>query len=348
MNTENKNTISLKSMPEKPSHFFLVGIGGIGMSALAQFMKFEGYSVSGSDRDLDGAGRKKLFAQLQQQGIKIYPQDGSGLQVENIDAIVYSSAIEKDNPDFLAGADLPKIHRTSAMAELLNRSGLRQIAVAGSSGKTSVTGWIAVALCNLGFDPVMLNGGYAKDFMSFEYPGNFKAGKDLVVYETDESDGSLVHFQPDISVLLNVGTDHYEHKQLLEFFKKSSGITEENAPIKPIFALGQKGFKLSTKERSFFTETIEEGMMIKSGWKSFTFFSTEEVSKLSEGQSRMITSLSKRREAEYITFPKGNLMALLFIDEIILEKKLSPGLIEVNAPYNMLAFTVTTPSESQL
>jgi len=206
--------------PEAPSKIFLVGLGGIGMSALAQFFVSLGYEVAGSDRDLTTPAQAALFGKLQKQGIKAFIQDGSGIDDFKPDALVYSSAIEESNPDFIAAGDTPRFHRSKAMAETVNRSGLKQIAVAGSCGKTSVTGWIASALEALGQDPVMINGGYTGEFINESFPGNFKPGKNFIVYEADESDGSLVNFRPDTALLLNLGLDHYEKDKLDEFFSE--------------------------------------------------------------------------------------------------------------------------------
>ncbi|NQZ56918.1 MAG: UDP-N-acetylmuramate--L-alanine ligase, partial [Lentisphaeraceae bacterium] len=105
------------NFPHAPAKLHLVGIGGIGMSALAQFFISLGYAVSGSDRDLETPAQVKLFGKLKAQGITIFLQDGSGVQQTSPDAIIYSSAIEDDNPDFLAAKNTPRFHRSIAMAE---------------------------------------------------------------------------------------------------------------------------------------------------------------------------------------------------------------------------------------
>ena len=209
--------------PQPPAKLHLIGIGGIGMSALAQFLVSLGYQVSGSDRDLSTPAQVKLFNKLKSQGIKIFLQDGSGVQEFQPTAIIYSSAIEESNPDFAAATGIPRFHRSMAMAISVNRSGMKQIAVAGSCGKTSVTGWLSSALQALGENPVMINGGYTGEFISESQPGNFKAGEAIIVYEADESDGSLVNFRPDCALLLNLGVDHYEKEKLDELFREFLG-----------------------------------------------------------------------------------------------------------------------------
>ena len=207
-----------EEFPKAPAKIFLIGLGGIGMSALAQFFVSLGYEVAGSDRDLVTPAQASLFGKLKKQGISAFIQDGSGVKEFQPDALVFSSAIEDDNPDFVAAGNTPRFHRSMAMAQAVNRSGLKQIAVAGSCGKTSVTGWLASALNALGQDPVMINGGYTGEFVNDTFPGNFKPGKNFIVYEADESDGSLVNFRPDSALLLNLGLDHYEKDKLDEFF----------------------------------------------------------------------------------------------------------------------------------
>lgn len=204
-------------------HIHLIGLGGIGMSALAQLLVSLGYKVTGSDRDLETPAQVKLFNQLKAQGIKVYLQDGSGVTESSAQVLVYSSAIEDSNPDFQAGGDVARLHRSQALKQALDQTALKQISVAGSCGKTSVTGWIASALESLGQNPMMVNGGYSHDFSSESLPGNFKLGENYVVYEADESDGSLVNFSPDYSLLLNTGTDHYDYEDLKVMFSKFLG-----------------------------------------------------------------------------------------------------------------------------
>jgi UDP-N-acetylmuramate--alanine ligase len=212
-------------------HF--IGIGGIGMSGLAQFFKWAEYQVSGSDRALDNPEKKELFEKLTLQGIKLYAQDGSYADKQKTDILVYSTAVEDGNPDFLAGKDLPRWHRAEALAFLSKKlKGKTSIAVTGSCGKTSVTAWIGEVLANLDLDPIVLNGGMINSFKSEKFPGNFKFGVGrFFVFEADESDKSLVAFTPDYSVILNIGTDHYSKEELIEVFEKFLRNTKKGAVI---------------------------------------------------------------------------------------------------------------------
>ena len=204
------------NLPTPPAKIFCIGIGGIGVSGLAQLLVHQGYSVAGSDRGLNDLGKEHLYDGLRAQGIRLYPQDGSGPKAEQPDALVISTAVENDNVDLIALPNRPVIHRATALAQTLDRIGVPQIAVAGSCGKTSVTGWIAAALKALGKRIVMVDGGYSLNAERPGFPGNFLADDkpEYIVVEVDESDRSLSAFHPQFGVLLNVGNDHYGQDEL--------------------------------------------------------------------------------------------------------------------------------------
>ena len=135
----------------------IVGICGIGMSALAQFARACNIEVSGSDRALENPENSALKQMLVAQNIRLFPQDGSRFAPgnEQPDAVIYSTAIEKDNPDFAASENIERIHRATALKMLIQQrcqSGKPSVAVAGSCGKTSTTAMIAEALSELNVD----------------------------------------------------------------------------------------------------------------------------------------------------------------------------------------------------
>ncbi len=207
-------------LPPPPAKCFLVGIGGIGMSALAQFLAWRGYRVAGSDRGLEERAKQPLYDQLGSQDIKVYPQDGSGIAAESPAFLIVSTAIEADNPDLKAACGLPVLHRAVALSRLIAQTGLPLVGIAGSCGKTSVTGWTASALKAAGHGVLMVNGGYVLDFESATFPGNFHADEkpEFVVAEIDESDHSIREFSPDYAAVLNIGDDHYEREELQRVF----------------------------------------------------------------------------------------------------------------------------------
>lgn len=212
-------------LPPPPGPVFLVGIGGIGMSGLAQMLRRQGYTVAGSDRQLAGPGRDELVADLRAQGIALFPQDGSGVRETRPAVLVASAAVEEGNPDFLAAPGTPCLGRARALAAALERRGTRLLAVAGSCGKTSVTGWLASALRALGRRVEMVCGGYALASVAPGQPGNYDCDPDpeFSVVEVDESDRSLVEFAPDLGILLNVGHDHYGQDELIQVFSRFLG-----------------------------------------------------------------------------------------------------------------------------
>lgn len=213
--------------------FHLVGILGIGMSALAQYLKYSGYNVSGSDRAIEFPENYELTKKLTSLGIKLYHQDGSFVFNEQVDYIVYSSAIEDDNPDFKVSKDIPRLHRTETLVKLFNEEKNNiSIAIAGTCGKTSVSSIVAETFEKLGLEPLAIVGGFVNSFSSNGKLGNFRYGKGgWLVYETDESDKSLLSFKPDYSILLNIGTDHYSKEELIDVFENFLKKTKKGAVI---------------------------------------------------------------------------------------------------------------------
>ena len=168
-------------------HF--IGIGGIGMSGLSAMYKAQGYEVSGSDRGADKPENQRILAPLKAQGIRIYPQDGSFFAAEQSDIVVYSSAIEADNPDFAVLPDsVRRLHRSEALQKIILESSFQTtIAVSGSCGKSSVTAYCAETLLNCGIDVDCLNGAIIKRFQAADNVGNFRKGDGSVfVFEADD------------------------------------------------------------------------------------------------------------------------------------------------------------------
>lgn len=203
-------------------HLHFVGIGGIGMSGLASWCRALDIKVTGSDRDSAKSENAHIFAPLRAQGIEIFPQDGSFIKTGTPDYLVYSSAIEADNPDFAAAPGVEHMHRSKLLAELICRmENVSGIAVAGSCGKSSVTAYMSEALANCGDDAGFLNGAISKRYVSDSSIGNFHAGKGkFFVFEADESDKSLVNYAPDYAIILNMGTDHYSKEELAQVFAR--------------------------------------------------------------------------------------------------------------------------------
>lgn len=207
-------------------HF--VGAGGTGMSALAQMRAFSGDEVTGSDRLNDRGGLGEARARLEKAGIVFHPQDGSGLSRET-GRVVVSTAVEMDNPDLLRAKELglPVVHRAQELSELA--ASRRTIAVAGTSGKSTVTAMIFHILESTGFSSSLAAGANLASLRRRGLLGNaWKGGSDLLVMEADESDGTINRYRPWLGVLLNVTKDHKElpelHKLFAEFQSASRNL----------------------------------------------------------------------------------------------------------------------------
>lgn len=198
-------------------HF--AGVAGSGMSALAQFCAGLGSPVSGSDRGFDGQQRAEKRALLTQEGLAIFPQDGSGVSGD-CSAVVCSTAVEDTVPDVVAARRLgvPVLHRSELLAHLVVRR--RTVAVSGTSGKSTTTAMIFELLRGAGRDPSVLTGGDLQLLQEEGRWGNARVGgSDLLVIEADESDGSLVCYAPAVGVVLNLQRDHKEPAEVMEMFR---------------------------------------------------------------------------------------------------------------------------------
>ena len=188
----------------------LVGIGGVGMSALAQALLDAGGTVTGADRALGGSGaRPGVLAALARAGVRLFPDDGSGIGPDTARVIV-STAVEETNRDLQCARarDIPVVHRAAALAELL--APRRLVAVAGTCGKSTVTAILGHLLAESGFDPVVVNGAQVVgwDAGGTRVGSTRKGTGAYAVAEVDESDKSLVAFKPFAAVVTNASADH--------------------------------------------------------------------------------------------------------------------------------------------
>ena len=205
--------------------YFFVGIGGSGMMPLAMILAGRGATVAGSDRTLDAARLPAKFDDLRGKGIALFPQDGSGItSPEQI--VVASAAVEATVPDMIAaervGAE--RMTRPELLSRLFNASAL-PIGVAGTSGKSTVTGMIGWILHACGRDPTVMNGAVMKNFVAANAPfASALVGQgEAFVSEVDESDGSIALYRPKIAVLNNVSLDHKSLEELRDLFGGFAG-----------------------------------------------------------------------------------------------------------------------------
>jgi len=200
--------------------FFFCGIGGSGMLPLAQIVHGLGHDVAGSDRSRDQGRTPEKFNWLDQAGFALFEQDGSGITSKD-QILVASAAVENTVPEVKRAAELGclRMSRAELLSTLFNQAGY-SLAVAGTSGKSTVTGMIAWVLSSVGHDPTVMNGAVMKNFVGPDNPfASARIGRpDLFVSEVDESDGSIALYRPTIGVLLNVSLDHKSLEELRVLF----------------------------------------------------------------------------------------------------------------------------------
>jgi UDP-N-acetylmuramate--alanine ligase len=204
----------------KYAQYHFVGVAGVGMSAVAQAVVFGGFRATGSDRDYDRGTELAVLRQLKACGVGLYGQDGAGVY-DGAEAVVVSTAIEADNPDLVAARELglPVLHRSEILAELVADS--RCLAVAGTSGKSTVAGMVGWILEQAGLDPCVVNGAPVINWQTDECIGNARAGNGgLWVIEADESDRSLINYHPLHAVVTNMSADHFALDETVALFKE--------------------------------------------------------------------------------------------------------------------------------
>lgn len=188
-------------------------------------MAGRGNIVAGSDRLFDREPGHPLRKILAHKGVLLLPQDGSGLDT-SVDLAVFSTAVEKDNPD-LAAATLYKIPiktRPEYLAEIV--AGFKTVAVAGTSGKSTTSGMLAFVMQRLGMAPNFIGGGRVKQFRTPENQGNWLVGNsDLMVIEACESDGSIVNYRPAHSIIPNLALDHHSVDETARMFEQLAAHT---------------------------------------------------------------------------------------------------------------------------
>jgi len=211
----------MKAMGTDIGTIHFVGIGGIGMSGIAEVMNQLGYRVQGSD-----VAESYVVEKLRKAGIPV----SIGHSPDNLgDAavVVISSAIKDSNPEMVAAAErrLPRVKRAEMLAELMRMQ--KTVAVAGTHGKTTTTSMVAALLDGGGLDPTVINGGIIN-----RYGSNARRGKsDWWVIEADESDGSFLRLDGTIAVVTNVDPEHLEHYGTFDRVKDSFVEFIENVPF---------------------------------------------------------------------------------------------------------------------
>lgn len=202
-----------------PIHF--VGIGGIGMSGIAEVLINLGYAVQGSD-----AADNYNLDRLRKRGAKV----SVGHKAENVDGaevVVVSTAIKRDNPELMAarGRRIPVVRRAEMLAELMRLKSC--VAIAGTHGKTTTTTMVAALLDAGGLDPTVINGGIIN-----AYGSNARLGAgDWMVVEADESDGTFLKLPTDVAIVTNVDPEHLDHFKTFDAVQDAFRYFVENLPF---------------------------------------------------------------------------------------------------------------------
>ncbi len=202
-----------------PVHF--IGIGGIGMSGIAEILHNQGYTVQGSDASLNPNVQR-----LRDMGIKVEIGQ-SGDNLGKAEVVVVSSAIKKDNPELVAARAkaLPIVRRAEMLAEIMRFK--TAIAIGGTHGKTTTTTLVATLLDAGNLDPTVINGGIIN-----AYGTNARLGQgDWMVVEADESDGTFVKLPADVAIVTNIDPEHLDHYGDFEGVKKAFHQFVENVPF---------------------------------------------------------------------------------------------------------------------
>ncbi|OYW84715.1 MAG: UDP-N-acetylmuramate--L-alanine ligase, partial [Hyphomonas sp. 32-62-5] len=205
--------------PVGPAH--IVGIGGIGMSGIADVMLTMGYQVQGSDVS-DSANVERLRA----RGVKVF----IGHKPENVagaGTVIISTAIRRDNPEVQAAraAGIPVVRRANMLAEITRLK--YTVCIAGTHGKTTTTSLVACLLDGAGIDPTVINGG-----IIHAYGSNYKAGEsDWMVVESDESDGTFAKLHPTCAIVTNIDPEHMDHYGTMDKLREAFDTFVENLPF---------------------------------------------------------------------------------------------------------------------
>jgi UDP-N-acetylmuramate--alanine ligase len=205
-------------IPDKLKIFFS-GIAGSGLSALACFMADKGNSVYGSDRLFDISPEHPLKRFFSSRGIHVVPQDGHALD-GSFSLVVFSTAVEVSNPELIKAVEigLKTQRRPDFLFDI--SSSFNTIAVTGTSGKSTTSGLLAFIMKESGLAPNLIGGGRVKQFITSVDPGNYLTGdSDILIIEACESDGSIVNYMPDHTIILNLELDHHPVEKTAGWFE---------------------------------------------------------------------------------------------------------------------------------
>lgn len=244
---------------------FFIGVAGVGMSAIAQYLQGNGKNVSGSDRYFHPDEYNKTKEQLENEGIKCFLQDGSGITAET-DLVVVSTAIEDTVYEVKKAIELgiPIIKRSQLLAMIAKSK--KTIAVAGTSGKSTTSAMLFQILLDAGLEPSIISGAGLTSIIKQGKIGNAYVGKgDWLIIEADESDGSVVQYEPEIGLLLNIDKDHQEIDELIELFtifKKNTNslfiVNQSNTLARMLSANSENDFGFENENAGFNAKNFQQ------------------------------------------------------------------------------------------
>ncbi|HTN05785.1 Mur ligase domain-containing protein [Agriterribacter sp.] len=197
---------------------FFIGVAGTGMSALAQYLAGMGKQVAGSDRYFSTGAPGDIQTKLEAAGVRCFKQDGEGITADT-DLVVVSAAVEDTVMEVQKAKQLgiPVMKRSELLAHIAR--GRKTIAIGGTSGKSTTSAMLFEILNYAGLEPGIISGAGLVSLIREGKIGNAETGKgDWLVIEADESDGSIVQYEAEIGVLLNVDKDHQEIDALMDIF----------------------------------------------------------------------------------------------------------------------------------
>jgi len=203
---------------DHPRSIFFIGVAGTGMSALAQYLSGSGHTVAGSDRYFSQGEAADIREKLEASGIRCHPQDESGL-TDAVELVVVSTAIEEQVPEVrkTRAMGIPILRRSELLALLARQK--KTIAIGGTSGKSTTSGMLFDILSKGGLDPGIISGAGLVSLIRKGFIGTAHVGRgEWLIIEADESDGSIVQYEPEIGLLLNIDKDHQEIDTLMEVF----------------------------------------------------------------------------------------------------------------------------------
>ena len=258
----------MKGMITKMEDFqnvFFIGVAGVGMSAIAQYLKGIGKEVSGSDRYFHPGEYNRTKEQLEAEGIHCFLQDGSGIS-EKTDLVVVSTAIEDTVFEVQKAKELgiPIIKRSELLSIIAKSK--KTIAVAGTSGKSTTSAMLYQILLDADLEPSIISGAGLTSIIKDGKIGNAAVGKgDWLIIEADESDGSVVQYEPEIGLLLNIDKDHQEIDELIELFtifkKNTKGlfvVNQSNTLAKTLSANPHNDFGFENEDAGYSAQNFDQ------------------------------------------------------------------------------------------